>query len=188
MCAIEVGDLHLLGEAAVGVATATEFAMADAEIEALLSTALDALPADAPARIELLAGLARTLPGHTERPSIGCARPSSSPTPRRAAAAHHRPRHRHPRHLGSWPSPVPPRRDRRGDRPGATTSTWSSSPSRHAPGAPPRSTSSASTGEANDERAIVRQWAEQSRRPFFLALASMMTIAEHLRHGRPARR
>ena len=37
---------------------------------------------------------------------------------------------------------------------------------------------------ASDERAIVQQWAEQSRRPFFLALASMMAIAEHLRHGR----
>ena len=68
-CAIEVGDLHLLGEAAVGVATATEFAMADAEIEALLTAALDALPEDAPARIELLAGLARThRPRSLQRP------------------------------------------------------------------------------------------------------------------------
>ena len=38
--------------------------------------------------------------------------------------------------------------------------------------------------EAEIDRAIVRRWAEESRRPFFLALASMMTIAEHLRHGR----
>jgi hypothetical protein len=38
--------------------------------------------------------------------------------------------------------------------------------------------------QAGDERAIVQQWAEQSRRPFFLSLASMMAIAEHMRHGR----
>ena len=146
-CAMEVGDLHLLGEAAVGVATATEFAMADAEIEALLSTALDALAPDAPARIELLAGLARTLPGHTDeaidrvREAVQLARTLDAPRPLTIALA--------TAILVTW-SPdrvlAPPRRDRRGDRPGRPTSTWSSSRSRHAPGVPPRSTSSASTG------------------------------------------
>ena len=38
--------------------------------------------------------------------------------------------------------------------------------------------------EAALDTAIVRRWAEQSRRPFFLALASMLSIADHLRHGR----
>ena len=38
--------------------------------------------------------------------------------------------------------------------------------------------------EAARDTAVVRQWAEQSRRPFFLALASMLSIADHLRDGR----
>ena len=58
----ELGDVHLLAEAAVGVATTTEFCMADDEIVELLSSAVDAHPDDSPARMELLAGLAPALP------------------------------------------------------------------------------------------------------------------------------
>jgi DNA-binding SARP family transcriptional activator len=183
-CAIDVGDLRLLGEAAVGVATATEFAMADAEIEALLSTALDALAPDARARIELLAGLARTLPGHAEeavdraREAVQLARTLDAPRPLAIALA--------TAVLVTW-SP---------DRPRARLAEIDEVIARAIEldlielAIEARAWRAATLDqlgldrEASDERAIVQQWAEQSRRPFFLSLASMMGIAEHLRDGR----
>jgi hypothetical protein len=182
--AMEVGDLHLLGEAAVGVATATEFSMADAEIEALLTAALDALAPDAPARIELLAGLARTLPGHTDdaadrvREAVRLARTLDAPRPLATALA--------TAILVTWSPDRAWARLAEIDEVIARTTdldmvelaiearAW-------------RAATLDQLGldrQADDERAIVQQWAEQSRRPFFLSLASMMTIAAHLRHGR----
>jgi hypothetical protein len=182
--AIEVGDLHLLGEAAVGVATATEFAMADAEIEALLSTALYALPSDAPARIELLAGLARTLPGHTEpaiqraHEAVALARRLDTPRPLTIALA--------TAILVTWsPDRAWPRLAEIDEVIARATDLDMVELAIEA-----RAWRAAALDQlgldrlAADERALVRQWAEQSRRPFFLSLSSMMTIAEHLRHGR----
>ena len=182
--ASEVGDVHLLGEAAVGVATATEFGMADPEIETLLTTALDALPEDAPARVELLAGLARTAPGHTRsaidrgRQAVELARRLAAPRPLTIALATDI--------LVSWgPGRVRSRLADIDEVIGRATDldmielaiearAW-------------RAATLDQLGryrEAQKERAIVQQWAERSRRPFFVALAAMMTIAEHLQHGR----
>jgi hypothetical protein len=182
--AIEVGDLHLLGEAAVGVATATEFGMADGEIEALLSTALHALAPDAPARIELLAGLARTLPGHTEaaiqraHDAVALASRLDAPRPLTIALA--------TAVLVTWsPDRARPRLAEIDEVIARATDLDMVELAIEA-----RAWRAATLDQlgldrvAADERALVQHWAEQSRRPFFLSLASMMTIAEHLRHGR----
>jgi hypothetical protein len=65
--AVSIGDLALLNEAASGLAFATEFGMADRETVELLARALRTVPADSARRIELLAGLARTMPQHDRR-------------------------------------------------------------------------------------------------------------------------
>jgi DNA-binding SARP family transcriptional activator len=183
-CAIEVGDLHLLADAAVGVATATEFSMADPEIAALLTNALETLSEDAPARIELLAGLARTLPGHTQGATdragaaVQLARRLDTPRPLTIALA--------TAILVTWgPGGA---RSRLADIDEVIARATNLDMVELAVEA--RAWRAATLDQlglerqAHDERVIVQQWAEQSRRPFFLALASMMTIAEHLRHGR----
>jgi DNA-binding SARP family transcriptional activator len=183
-CAIEIGDVHLLGDAAVGVATATEFGMANEEIEALLTAALDALPEDAPARIELLAGLARTLPGHTQgaidraRQAVQLARHLDAPRPLTIALATAVLVTWSPDRLQSRLADIDEVIVRAIDLDmvelAIEARAW-------------RAATLDQLGleqQAHDERSMVQQWAEQSRRPFFLALASMMTIAEHLKHGR----
>ncbi len=183
-CAADVGDAYLLGEAAVGVATATEFGMADSRIEALLTAALEALPADAPARVELLAGLARTTPGHTQsaiervRQAVELARRLAAPRPLTIALATDI--------LVSWgPGRVRSRLAEIDEVIGRATDLDMIELAIEA-----RAWRAATLDQlglyrpAHNERAIVQQWAERSRRPFFVALAAMMTIAEHLRHGR----
>jgi hypothetical protein len=54
--------MHVLADAAVGMATATEFGITDSDVAALLSSALEAMPEVKPVRVELLTGLARALP------------------------------------------------------------------------------------------------------------------------------
>ncbi len=183
-CAIEVGDVRLLSDAAVGVATATEFGMADAEIEALLTAALDALPEDAPARVELLAGLARTIPGHTQaaieraRQAVALARRLDAARPLTIALA--------TAVLVTWgPGRVRSRLSDIDEVIGRATELDMVELAMEA-----RAWRAATLDQLGlerqgyDERAIVQRWAEQSRRPFFLALASMMSIAEQLRQGR----
>jgi hypothetical protein len=182
-CAIEVGDVHLLGDAAVGVATATEFGMADAETEALLTAALNALSDEAPARVELLAGLARTLPGHTTsaidraQQAVALARRLGNARPLTIALA--------TAVLVTWgPGRV---RSRLADIDEVVARATELDMLELAMEA--RAWRAATLDQlglerqARDERAVVQQWAEQSRRPFFLALASMMTIGQHLRRG-----
>ena len=65
--AVSIGDIALLNEAACGLAFATEFAMADSETVELLAHALRTVPSDSPRRVELLAGLARTMPQDDRR-------------------------------------------------------------------------------------------------------------------------
>ena len=183
-CANEVGDVHLLGEAAVGVATATEFGMADPEIEAILTAALEAVPEDAAARVELLAGLARTTPGHTRaaidraRQAVELARHLDTPRPLTIALA--------TAVLVTWgPGRV---RSRLADIDEVIVRATDLDMIELAMEA--RAWRAATLDQlglhrrARNERTIVQQWAEHSRRPFFLALAAMMTIAEHLQHGR----
>lgn len=62
-----IGDIALLNEAASGLAFATEFAMADSETVDLLARALRTVPSDSARRVELLAGLARTMPQDDRR-------------------------------------------------------------------------------------------------------------------------
>jgi hypothetical protein len=183
-CAVEIGDVHLLAEAAVGVATATEFGMADAEIEVLLGAALEALPEDTPARIELLAGLARTVPGHSRaavdraRQAVELARRLDRARPLTIALA--------TAVLVTWgPGQVQSRLTRIDEVIARATELHMVELAVEAHAW--RAATLDQLGlvrQAHDERAIVQRWAEQSRRPFFLALASMMTIAEHLQHGR----
>jgi DNA-binding SARP family transcriptional activator len=184
-CASEVGDVHLLGEAAVGVATATEFGMADPETEALLMAALDALPdQEASARVELLAGLARTTPGNTAvaidraRRAVELGRRLDTPRPLTIALA--------TAILVTWgPNRV---RSRLADIDEVIVRATDLDMVELAIEA--RAWRAATLDQlglhrqAQIERAIVQQWAEHSRRPFFLALAAMMTISEHLQHGR----
>jgi len=65
--AVSIDDIGLLNEAACGLAFATEFGMADPETVDLLARALRSVPPDSPIRVELLAGLARTMPQDDRR-------------------------------------------------------------------------------------------------------------------------
>ncbi len=182
--AIKVGDVHLLGEAAVGVATATEFGMADASTEAVLTAALDILPGDAPARVELLAGLARTVPGHSAaavqrvRDAVELARRLDTPRPLVVALA--------TSILVTWGPGAA--RSRLADIDEVIASAGDLDMVELAVEARAwRAATLDQLGrpkEGRRERLIVQQWAEQSRRPFFVALAALLTIADHLRHGR----
>jgi hypothetical protein len=64
---VSIGDIALLNEAAIGLAFATEFAMGDRETVELLAQALRTVPLDSARRVELLAGLARTMPQDDRR-------------------------------------------------------------------------------------------------------------------------
>jgi len=181
--ASQIGDVHLLAEAAVGVATATEFAMADEEVVELLSGTLNALVEDAPVRVELLAAIARCLPRHdpaaasTALEAVRSARDLDAPRAILISLA--------TSILVTWgPSDASRRRteiDEVIERAEALewielaveARAW-------------RAATLEQLGfhrEAAAEVAHVREWALKSRRPFFLAMASMHTIAEHLRGG-----
>jgi DNA-binding SARP family transcriptional activator len=184
--ASEVGDVHLLAQAAVGVATATEFGMADDETAAVLSAALDVVPDDSPVRVELLAGLARTFPGSrvtavaTAKHAVRLARELDARRSLAVALA--------TSVLVTWePDAVVSRladidevialaADLELVELAIEAHVWRAA-TLHELGR---------DEEADADTAVVRRWAERSRRPFFLALASMLSIADHLRHGRLA--
>jgi DNA-binding SARP family transcriptional activator len=65
--ASSIGDVALLTEAASELAFVTEFAMADDDTVELLVQALRAVPLDSARRVDLLAGLARTMPRKDQR-------------------------------------------------------------------------------------------------------------------------
>jgi hypothetical protein len=183
VCASELGDVHLLAEAAVGVATTTEFCMADDEIVDLLSSAVDAHPDDSSARVELLAGLARALPrtdpaaARSVHRAIGIARHLDAPRSLAIALATSV-------HVTWGPKNTRARlRDIEEVITRAEAMEWLELANEARGWRAATLDQLGRECEAAAERAIVASWAEQSRRPFFLALASMHAIADHLRAG-----
>jgi hypothetical protein len=182
--AASIGDIALLNEAASGLAFATEFAMGDSETVELLAHALRTVPADCARRVELLAGLARTMPQDDRRSrshaatAVALARRLGDPRALTMALATWV--------LVSWdPSDAVSRL--------ATidevimlgeelawvdivveASNW-------------RAATLLQLGrdvEAAADTALVHEWARQSGRPFFVALAGMRHIGALLDEGR----
>src|SRR4029453_3247772 len=174
------------GEAAVGVATATEFAMADDTIAELLSSTQKVLPAEAPVRVELLAGVARSLPRNdpaaivTARHAVNLARrlapPRQGVTPPAASIIVTGGPQEVSQGLADIEEVIERAEHLEWIELAVEARGW-------------RAATLQQLGrdrEALAETAIVHSWAERARRPFFLALASMHTIAAHLRSGSTA--
>jgi len=184
--AVAIGDIALLNEAACGLAFATEFGMADPETVELLAHALRTVPPGSPRRIELLAGLARTMRHDDQRSrahaSTAVALARRLGDPRALTIA-----------LATW-----------------VLVTWGPEDTRARLAAidevialadelawidvvvEARNWRAATllqlgrTRESEADTAVLYEWAASSRRPFFVALAAMREIGTLLGEGRLA--
>jgi DNA-binding SARP family transcriptional activator len=181
--AAQLGDIHLLADAAAGAALASEFCMADDELVGVLTHVLAALPEDVPVRIDLLAGLARSLPScdprarATAQHAVALARRLDAPRSLLIALA--------TAILVTWSATEANHRLADIDEviDAANALEWSELTMEARGWRAATLDQLGRGGEAAVERSMIRAWAERSRRPFFLTLAAMLTIGEDLSSG-----
>ena len=182
--AVAIGDIGLLNEAACGLAFATEFGMADAETVELLARALRTVPPASPQRVELLAGLARTMPQDDRRSrahantAVALARRLGDPRALTIA-------------LSTWvlvtwgPDDTDARMTAIGEVIAlADELAWIDVVIEARNWRAATLLQLGRTAESETETAALQNWAASSARPFFVALAAMRQIGGLLAEGR----